>query len=279
MVSLKELRDLDYLIDEYGVAYSADGNTVYGAVKGLFVAEEYHIKDGVKVLGANCFHCCDSVKVLYMPDSVEDDEGCYSEGCKNLQKANVSKNLKHPNIAMFCSCMSLKEVFLPEGMESIGENMFCGCTSLQEIHLPSSITCFQSDTFCSVPLRAIELPDSLETIGYDTFIGCRILETLVIPENVRSIGPWLVQCHKVFKGVVCKSSHFRIENDALITNDGDALIACWSHNPNYVVPASVKEVLSFCNDMVETIELPDHVVRIGWDAFCSCPNLKHVPES
>lgn len=276
MVSIDNLNNIDYFIDEYGVAYSQDGGIVYGAVDGIFVAEEYQIRDGVRLIEANSFHCCNTIKVLYMPDSVIEDNGSYCEGCKNLEKANVSKNLKHPNIAMFCGCESLREVYLPEGIETIGENMFCGCMSLERIKLPSTIKWFENDTFCSAPLRTIDLPESLEQIGDDTFICCRNLEKLVIPKKVERIGPWFVQAHDHFQGVECLSSHFRIEDEALITNYDDSLIACWSRKPHYVIPESVKHILSLCNDLIEEVEITNPSVDIGYDAFCSCTNLKVV---
>ena len=117
-----------YIEDEYGVLYSGDGAVLLGYNQEVFHCAEYRIKDGVKMLAANAFHHCQSLKSISMPDSVTEDEGSIFEDCKNLEEARVSANLKNPDVAMFCGCSSLRYVELQEGLESIGENMFCGST-------------------------------------------------------------------------------------------------------------------------------------------------------
>ena len=168
-----------YNIDEWGVRYSSDWKTLIGADYTTFQCEHYRIREGVTHIEANAFHYCQSLKSLWMPDSVTEEEGSLCEGCKNLEKAKISVNIKYPDIAMFHTCTSLKEIELHEGLECIGENMFSGCNSLQHIKIPSSVRYFMSDTFCNTAIEEIELPEELETIGYDTFIGCGSLKLLL----------------------------------------------------------------------------------------------------
>ena len=265
-----------YNYDEWGVAYSSDWKTLIGADCDTFQCEHYRIREGVTHIEANAFLSCLALKSLWMPDSVVEEEGCLCEGCKNLEKARISVNIKHPEIAMFCGCSSLKKIDLHEGLESIGENMFIGCTSLKNIKIPSTVKFMCSDTFCSTAIEDIELPDALESIGYDTFIGCNSIKRLIIPKHVKEIGPWLVQSHENFEGLTCLSPHFRIENDALISNSENSLIACWSKEREYHVPVSVKQIGSICNDMIETIIVNSPLDMIGWDAFVSCKNLKRI---
>ena len=73
-------------------------------------------RSGVKILAANAFHNCQHLKSIFMPDSVIEDEGSIFEGCKNLEEARVSANLKNPDVAMFCGCSSLRYVDLQEGL-------------------------------------------------------------------------------------------------------------------------------------------------------------------
>lgn len=265
----------DYIEDKYGVCYSEDGKQLIGYNPNVFRCEHYEIRDGVTKIQANAFHNCQYLRSVVMPDSVVEDEGSVFEGCKNLEEARVSASLRNPNIAMFCGCSSLRKVDLPEGMESIGENMFCGCKSLSHIDIPSTIETFCGDTFCGSGIEEIILPQGLKCIGHDAFICCYSLKRLTIPSAVESIGPWLVQGHKDFEGVICHSNRFRIEDDALISNKDNSLLACWTKQTEYHLPASVKKVESLCNNQIETLYI-NPLTEIGYEAFISCPSMKNI---
>lgn len=265
-----------YIEDEYGILYSEDGAVLLGYNRKVFRCAEYRIKDGVKMLAANAFHNCQTLKSIFIPDSVIEDEGSTFEGCKNLEEARMSANLKNPDIAMFCGCSSLRYVELQEGLESIGENMFYGCNALRHIVLPSTIQCLCGDTFCASGIEDIDLNEGLKKIGYDAFNGCYHLKNLVIPSTVEHIGSWLVQGHKEFEGVTCKSSKFRVENEALISNEKDSLLACWTKMTEYHLPASVKNLKSVLNDQIEILYLDYPLDEIGFEAFIGCPSLKRI---
>ena len=265
-----------YIEDEYGVLYSEDGAVLLCYNREVFHCAEYWIKDGVKILAANAFHNCQHLKSIFMPDSVIEDEGSIFEGSKSLEEARVSVNLKNPGIAMFSGCSSLRYVELQEGLESIGENMFYGCTALKHIALPSTILYLFGDTFCVSGIEDIALHEGIKEIGHDAFNGCYHLKKLVIPSTVEHIGSWLVQGHKEFEGITCKSSKFRVEDEALISNEEDSLLACWTKMTEYHLPASVKNIRSVLNNQIETLYIDNPLDEIGFEAFIGCSSLKKI---
>ena len=265
-----------YIEDEYGVLYSEDGAVLLGYNREVFHCAEYRIKDGVKILAANAFHNCQHLKSIFMPDSVIEDEGSIFEGSKSLEEARVSVNLKNPDIAMFSGCSSLRYVELQEGLESIGENVFYGCTALKHIALPSTILYLFGDTFCVSGIEDIALHEGIKEIGHDAFNGCYHLKKLVIPSTVENIGSWLVQGHKEFEGITCKSSKFRVEDEALISNEEDSLLACWTKLTEYHLPASVKNIRSVLNNQIETLYIDTPLDEIGFEAFIGCSSLKKI---
>ena len=265
-----------YIEDEYGVLYSEDGAVLLGYNREVFHCAEYRIKDGVKILAANAFHNCQTLKSIFIPDSVIEDEGSIFEGSKSLEEARVSVNLKNPDIAMFSGCSSLRYVELQEGLESIGENMFYGCTALKHIALPSTILYLFGDTFCVSGIEDIALHEGIKEIGHDAFNGCYHLKKLVIPSTVEHIGSWLVQGHKEFEGITCKSSKFRVEDEALISNEEDSLLACWTKMTEYHLPASVKNIRSVLNNQIETLYIDNPLDEIGFEAFIGCLSLKKI---
>lgn len=267
---------MNHNLNHRGVIYSADGKTLIKVDYKQFKHEHYSILEGVSHIGANAFHGCSSLKSIWVPDSVISEEGCLCEQCKNLEQARISKNIRHPDIAMFNGCVSLKEVILHEGLISIGENMFSGCKSLKSIKIPNSVKILFNETFCNSGIEEIILPNGLETIGNDAFLGCYGLKRLTIPSNVKTIGCWLIQAHDSFEGITCHSPYFRIEDDCLISNDNDKLIACWSKSKEFHLPKSVKIVGSICNDVIETIVVDSALNLVGRDALISCTRLKQV---
>ena len=102
------------------------------------------------------------------------------------------------------------------------------------------------------------------------------MKKLVIPSTVEHIGSWLVQGHKEFEGITCKSSKFRVENEALISNEKDSLLACWTKMTEYHLPASVKNLKSVLNDQIEILYLDYPLDEIGFEAFIGCPSLKRI---
>ena len=154
--------------------------------------------------------------------------------------------------------------------------MFYGCTALKHIALPSTILYLFGDTFCVSGIEDIALHEGIKEIGHDAFNGCYHLKKLVIPSTVEHIGSWLVQGHKEFEGITCKSSKFRVEDEALISNEEDSLLACWNKMTEYHLPASVKNIRSVLNNQIETLYIDNPLDEIGFEAFIGCSSLKKI---
>ena len=261
--------------DPHGVVYSQDRKTLLEVSPG-FTCKDYHVAEGTVDIEDSAFCNCQTLERIWLPDSVASGCGCLCEGARNLRFARLSANLIHPDIALFHCCDSLEEVVLPEGMEGIGENMFTGCISLKLIHLPSTIKYLNGECFADSGIEEIDLPECVTRIGDDAFVGCRSLRRLVIPKNVQHIGPWLVQGHKDFEGVECLSPHFRVEDECLISNEDDALIACWTKNCVFHIPPSVRNIYSICNDQIEKLIIDHPIEKVGYDALVANPNLKEI---
>ena len=88
-----------------------------------------------------------------------------------------------------CFIQSIKNISMPEGLTSIGDDAFFGCSALTQITIPNSVTSIGDDAFfgCSA-LTQITIPNSVTSIGNSTFSGCSKLTQVTIPESVESIG-------------------------------------------------------------------------------------------
>ena len=121
-----------YSTDSYGGLYTTknlSGNLEFKECPGGFRGK-YVLQDGTRIV--NGFHEHDGVTEIWMPDSVT--EVYYSDGCKNLSKVRLSKNLLTIDSSAFRDCAALREVVIPESVKTIGERAFSGCISLKHVY-------------------------------------------------------------------------------------------------------------------------------------------------
>lgn len=116
--------------------------------------------------------------------------------------------------------------------------------SLAAVVIPNFIVTLADNAFkdCS-HLSQVSIPKSVTRIGARTFIGCTSLTSVIIPDSVEAIGDG------AFLG--CKSLH------------------------TLIIPNSVKRIGSMafwgCRSLTSVTFLCDDSVKIGWEAFGSCP--------
>ena len=152
-------------------AYVAEGQTAV------------HIPEGVKIIAGSALCGWDSV---YVP---EDTEGLSHEG---TAKFNITNNIT--------------ELYLPEGVESIGNRAFFRMACIEKIDLPSTLRVIGSNAFyfctelsevtggenlqkigdyafsyCS-SITKIQIPESVTTLGENVFAGCSSLKTIHLPK-------------------------------------------------------------------------------------------------
>ncbi len=105
---------------------------------------------------------------------------------------------------------NLDSVFLPEGLEEIGESAFqesrvgvslpstlrkigprafCGNAQMRDLTLPARVREIGAQAFCMTPLHAIVLSDSLEIIGREAFLGCTGLVYIAWGSRLKEIHP------------------------------------------------------------------------------------------
>ena len=162
-----------------------------------------------------------------------------------------------------------KEVVIPEGVTSIGENAFWWCKNLTTITIPDSVTSIGAWAFkyCT-NLTTITIPDSVTSIGYGAFSECENLTAITtIPDSVTSIGG------NAFWG--CKGL---ADKKGFVIINGTLYYYC-GFEKNVVIPEGVTSIgdsaFENCSSLT-TITIPDSVTSIGDSAFSYCKNLTTI---
>ena len=101
--------------DEFGVKYSKDWKRLLKAP--YKIEGEYHIREGVKVIGDSAFW-----------------------GCESLSSINIPNSVTYIGNDAFWECKSLNSINIPNSVTNIGNRAFKGCDSLKRINIPNSVT-------------------------------------------------------------------------------------------------------------------------------------------
>ena len=159
--------------DEYGVAYSKDGERLLDAWPDL--SGHYMIKKGTKVICNGAFHRC-SLTSINLPDSVTSIGECAFIRCQSLTRINIPDSMTSIGDNAFRNCESLTCINIPDSVTSIGNSAFCGCESLTSINIPDRVPSIGNSAFnrCE-SLTSINTPDSVTSIGNGAFSRCKLL--------------------------------------------------------------------------------------------------------
>ncbi|MBR5758759.1 MAG: leucine-rich repeat protein, partial [Thermoguttaceae bacterium] len=156
--------------------------------------------------------------------------------------------------------------FIPEGVETIGENAFRNSSVL-----------------------SIVIPEGTTTIGDGAFADCRRLETVVFPKSLVNLGDSAF-CNNdaLFSIEVAEDNRvFKSNNGILCSKDGKTLIKCPDaycfHNRDGVFAFNVfngverieKKAFANCANFT-LIKLPAEVKEIGVGAFDGCSQLSSI---
>ena len=219
-----------------GVLFHKPSKTLVCYPRGLS-AYAYSVPEGIRVIGDYAFCMCQTLQSITLPDSVTAIGDHAFASCK-LPDINLPNGLTSIGSSAFYGCDFFGTIVLPETLVSIGDNAFCGCNFLETIVLPESLVSLGNSAFSACDsLQSINLPDSLTHVGHNPFRYCRELTDI-------DLSP---------------------DHPALALVDGMLL-----HKPS-------KTLISYLEAIASPVcQVPDGIVAIGDDAFCSCDQLESV---
>ena len=132
------------------------------------------------------FNECKYLKSVVLPDNIQNLGFETFARCSNLENVEFKKCKAIGDHAFERS--SIKQLTLPAGLESIGENAFKDCASLASITLSDGLKEIKMQAFENCrSLKSIAIPNGVETIEPRTFAECKSLKSISLPPSLKRI--------------------------------------------------------------------------------------------
>jgi hypothetical protein len=171
---------------------AVDGVQVVQISNGAFTGNEniktVVIPDGVETIGSLAFAQCTSLESVIMPDSVTEVEYQAFEGTKSLKSIVWAANADVPKNAF--SESGIESIVIPDGVKRIGEYAFRDCANLKDVYISNTLEEMGESAFLNCDsIEVVDfLPSSLSTIPDYAFEHCDNVREIYVPEGVTHIG-------------------------------------------------------------------------------------------
>ena len=260
------------------------------------------IPDGVTSIGSNAFDFCSNLKNISIPESIIsigsltfDNTAWYDEQPDGMifvgkvlykYKGNTTENVIIPDGIITIQDdafwgKSLKKIYIPRSVESIGNNAFDLCGNLVEINVDKNNNKYSSldgvlfnkeqDILIKCPNKETYIvPNSVVSIGKYAFNLCVNLKSLSITNGVTNINEYAFQYCENLVNVLIPNS---------VTTIGSGAFEYCENLESINIPYGIKSIeygtFQDCSNLVN-ITIPETVTSIGYHAFEGCMRLENI---
>ena len=173
---------------------------------------------------------------------------------------------------------AIKEVYIKDGVTSVGRIAFSNCYSLKKVVIGNSVKNINSEAFSNDDaLTDLTLGNSVETLGSNALFGTKI-KNLTLPSSIKELnsislsGLWDLESISI-----SGNNKYKSVDGILYENNGKTLFSYPSHRSGeYTIPSTVTKIAenAFLYTSLTKIVIPNTVRELGADAFSFSENLK-----
>ena len=191
------------------------------------------------------------------------------EGKWALEEAVISNKCTSINRYAFQGT-GLKEVIIPEGVESIRDHAFYECRKVASVEMPNSVITVGSEAFGGCyALKNIKLSESMSEISYG-MLRYAAIEEIDIPASVTIINEYAFQGCASLTSLVCPSSLKVIEYNAF---HGCSSLKEIEFNEGLT---SIEDNAFYNCTALTEVTLPSSLTHCIDKPFYNCRNLKKI---
>lgn len=160
--------------------------------------------------------------------------------------------------------------------------------SVSDVVIPSEIeglpvTAISVGAFYLSTITSIEIPNTVTSIGEMAFLGCTSLKSVKLSTRVAKIDKNAFgSCSALQEIQVAKDNpNFSSLNGVLYSKKQDTLVIYPAAKTDaaYIIPSGVTSVAMYAfseNPYLETLTIPNSLIKVGDSAFYNCKNLRAV---
>lgn len=239
----------------------SDGTTLLlynGADKDVVIPKE------IKIIGKSAFENNSTIETLEFASGskIETIARYAFKDCVSLKSIYIPNTVTSIGYGAFQGCTKLDDVNIPESVEVIDANAFNGCLGLNEVNLNDGLTEIGDYAFASTPITYMYFPSTLEKIGKGVFSNCSKLNELSVAEA---------------------NEKFTVKSNILYTtaNDGtkEIILVLKTSATTLTIADNVSKIYSnafFSAESLRELIIPATVKEIENDALVGCTNLEKI---
>lgn len=168
----------------------------------------------------------------------------------DLSEAEFLDNEFKP--AMFVYCRTMKEVILPDSIETIGKYAFYGWKGLEKINMPKALVEIEEGAFSGcMNLEPVTFGPNIKRLGEQAFLGCMRNSKIELPNTIEYIGKFCFADSPSLKEIVLPNNE-NLEIDGLIVENKNVVLSVYVGSKAYdeLVPFSETGALYKCNNKI-----------------------------
>ncbi len=263
--------------------------------------KEIKIPDSVTFYGKAVFFSCDSLENVVVGDGVaalecrdysvsenwgkENNRNGAFEGCISLKQITIGKGVETIGQDAFAGC-GLLEIVIPDNVKTMSHGVFMNCAKLKKVVIGNGVTSIGNSAFeNNKSLIDVRIGSAVRSFGEIAFMNCDALQEITIPSNVTSLGSAIFfSCGNLQKvvignGVTSLSARgYSVpENWGVENNRMGAFEGCVKLD-EIVIGSAVSSIGidCFAGTAFESVSIPDNVKILDQGVFMNCKKLKSI---
>lgn len=227
--------------------------------------------DGLKVVrvAENAFKNSKDIDTIILPDTLEEISANAFFG-SSIRRIYIPDSVKTIGEYAFSECPNLESVILPNSLEYISPYLFAESTNLSEVYIPENVGSIPEKAFYLTGITSVTIPKNATVIGKHAFANCKQLKSVTLHEGILSVGTMAFE--------KCTSLE-EIHLPESATQIGEWVFAWCESLKRASLPSTLTAIPSYtfygCTSL-EAFEIPDGVKKLGCSCFTGCRSLTEI---